>query len=1095
MKLTFTYIQLFMKIKFFLAALAAVMATTSLAETPLWLRYAKISPDGKEIAFCYKGDIYKVPAAGGHAVQLTTQSSYEMNPVWSADGRYLAFASDRKGNFDIYVMPSTGGAPTRLTTNSASELPWAFSHDGKYIYFSAAIQDPASSALFPSSRLTEVYKVPVGGGRITQVLGTPAEELYWDSKDKFMVYQDQKGMEDAWRKHHTSSVTRDIWKYDATTGKHTNLTNHAGEDRSPVLSADGNTVYILSERNGGSMNVYQFPVNQPSAIKAVTSFKTHPVRFLSIAGNGTLCYTYDGELYTQAPAGKPAKVKIDLFHDDTEDVLRTTMTRGATAAVASPDGKQVAFIARGEVFVTSVEYATTKRITTTPEAEEGLSWGSDNRTLYYATERNGNWQLVEATIERKEDPNFPNATTIKEEILLPSTTVERAVPDVSPDGKKLAFIENRNQLMVMDIKSRKVHQVTDGSTWYETNGGFYYAWSPDSKWFTLTYIANQRDPYTDVGIVSADGGEITNITGSGYFSEAPKWVMEGNAILFTSNRYGMRAHGSWGSQDDVLLAFVNQDAYDKYRMSKEDYELTKEAEKEAKKEADKKKAEEDKKNKKKDDKDKEADKKDEVKDIVVELDGIEDRVVRLTPNSSSIASAMVTNNGDNLYYLSKFESGYDLWKLDMRKHSTKLINKMNSGWANIQMGKDGKDMFVLGSTMNKLTVASDKLTPITYKAEVKMDLAAERKYMYNHVQHQVNKRFFRTDLNGCKWDMMCDAYRKFLPHINNNYDYANLLSELLGELNVSHSGGRYYPSGSSEATANMGLLFDWTYTGKGLKIDEVVEKGPFARSTSKVRPGMIVEKINGIEINDENDYTQLLNGLAGKKTLITIRDKGGNTFDEVILPITNGAMNNLLYKRWVKHNAHLVDSISGGRLGYVHIQSMNDESYREVYSQVMGKYYKKDGIVIDIRFNGGGRLHEDIEVLFSGKKYFTQVIRGREACDMPSRRWNKPSIMVQCEACYSNAHGTPWVYKHTGIGKLVGAPVPGTMSSVSWETLQDPSLIYGMPIIGYRLPDGSYLENTQLEPDIKVLNDPATVVKGVDDQLITATKELMKQIK
>ncbi len=1083
-----------MKKRFLLAALGVVVAVTALADTPLWLRYAKISPNGKEIAFCYKGDIYKVEASGGQAVQLTTKSSYEMNPVWSADGRYIAFASDRKGNFDVYVMPSAGGAPTQLTTNSASELPWAFSPDGKYIYFSAAIQDPASSALFPSSRLTEVYKVPVAGGRTTQVLGTPAEEITFNKNGKFFVYQDQKGMEDAWRKHHTSSVTRDVWLYDTTNGKHVNLTNHAGEDRSPVLSADGSTVYILSERDGGSFNVYSFPINAPQSIKALTSFKKNPVRFLSIADNGTLCYTYDGEIYTQAPSGKPTKVKVALFHDDSDDVLRTSMTRGATAAVASPDGKQVAFIARGEVFVTSVEYATTKRITTTPEAEAGLSWGSDNRTLYYATERSGNWQLVKATIERKEDPNFPNATTIKEEILLPSSTVERAAPDVSPDGKKLAFIEDRNRLMVMDIESGKVHQVTDGSTWYETNGGFDYSWSPDSKWFTLTYIANQRDPYTDVGIVSADGGKITNITGSGYFSESPKWVMEGNAILFTSNRYGMRAHGSWGSQDDVLLAFVNQDAYDKYRMSKEDYELVKEAEKEAKKEADKKKAEEEKNNKKKDDK-AAGEKKDEVKDIVVELDGIEDRVVRLTPNSSSIASAMVTNNGDNLYYLSKFESGYDLWKLDMRKHSTKLVNKMNSGWANIQMGKDGKEMFVLGSAMNKLTVASDKITPITYKAEVKMDLAAEREYMYNHVQHQVNKRFFRTDLNGCKWDMMCDTYRKFLPHINNNYDYANLLSELLGELNVSHSGSRYYPSNSSEATANMGLLFDWTYTGKGLKIDEVVEKGPFARSTSKVRPGMIVEKINGIEIDDENDYTQLLNGLAGKKTLVTLRDKGGNTFEEVILPITNGAMNNLLYKRWVKRNAHLVDSLSGGRLGYVHIQSMNDESYREVYSQVMGKYYKKDGIVIDIRFNGGGRLHEDIEVLFSGKKYFTQVIRGREACDMPSRRWNKPSIMVQCEACYSNAHGTPWVYKHTGIGKLVGAPVPGTMSSVSWETLQDSSLIYGMPIIGYRLPDGSYLENTQLEPDIKVLNDPAEVVKGIDTQLITATKELMKQIK
>ena len=217
-------------------------------------------------------------------------------------------------------------------------------------------------------------------------------------------------------------------------------------------------------------------------------------------------------------------------------------------------------------------------------------------------------------------------------------------------------------------------------------------------------------------------------------------------------------------------------------------------------------------------------------------------------------------------------------------------------------------------------------------------------------------------------------------------------------------------------------------------------------------------------------------------------------WEEVVMPVTNGQLNGLLYKRWVKQRAEDVEKWSGGRLGYVHIQSMGDGSFRTVYSDILGKYNNCDGIVIDTRFNGGGRLHEDIEILFSGQKYFTQVVRGREACDMPSRRWNKPSIMLQCEANYSNAHGTPWVYKHQKIGKLVGMPVPGTMTSVSWETLQDPSLVFGIPIVGYRLPDGSYLENTQLEPDVKVANNPETVVKGEDTQLKVAVDELLKEI-
>ena len=190
-----------------------------------------------------------------------------------------------------------------------------------------------------------------------------------------------------------------------------------------------------------------------------------------------------------------------------------------------------------------------------------------------------------------------------------------------------------------------------------------------------------------------------------------------------------------------------------------------------------------------------------------------------------------------------------------------------------------------------------------------------------------------------------------------------------------------------------------------------------------------------------------------------------------------------------------MDSVSGGRLGYVHLQSMNDASFRTIYSDMLGKYNLRDGCVIDTRWNGGGRLHEDVEILTSGKKYLTQMVRGTAMCDMPSRRYNKPTIMLQCEANYSNAHGTPWVYKHMGIGKLVGAPVPGTMTSVNWVTTQDPSLVFGIPVVGYLQEDGkTYLENTQLEPDIYILNSPEDIVRGIDTQLITATKELLRQI-
>ncbi len=1090
--------------QFLAAALIAISAGSTLqanasqAFTPLWLRDVQVSPDGSQVLFCYKGDIYKVSSKGGTAVQLTTQVSYECAPVWSADGQQIAFASDRYGNLDVFVMAADGGPATRLTYQSVAEEPQAFTPDGQWVVFDACIQDPAESVMFPTSSLPELYKVPAKGGRTLQVLGTPAEMISFAPDGKSFYYQDRKGYEDEWRKHHTSSITRDVWFYDAQSGQHTNVTAHAGEDRNPVVSADGKTLYFLSERNGGSMNVYSCEAKagdtKAGEPKAVTSFKTHPVRFLSMAKDGLLCFTYNGEIYTQKLGAEPQKLAISLTRDDEAAIANLSFTNEAHQPVVSKDGKQIAFVARGEVFVTSTEYATTRRISQTAGAEADVDFAPDGRTIVYASERNGNWQLYTASIVRKEDLNFANATLIKEESVFPElpalnlldskidfSQVERRSPKYSPDGKKIAFIEDRIKLKVVDLKTMKVTQVTDGSKWYDQDGGFDFEWSPDGKWFVLSYIANRRDPYTDQGIVSAEGGEIHPITQSGYMSESPRWVMDGKAILFQSERYGMRSHASWGSQDDVFLAFLTQDAYDRYRLSAEDYALLKELEKKNEKKDEKK---DDKKSKKKDDKKADAD---TVKAVKIEFEGLENRIVRLTPNSSRLGDAIVSKDGESLYYFAAFEGKPDLWKMDLRKHETKLLSKGGSG--SLQMDKDG-NLYSLGNSMMKIE-KGDKTTPITYNAQMKLDLAAEREYMLRHVAKQINKKIFRTDYNGCDWDLMVQNYARFLPHIANNYDFAELLSELLGELNVSHTGGRFRPEAKGDATAQLGLLYDLTEATEGIKITDILENGPFSKANSKVKVGDVITAINGQPVSKDTDLAQLLNLCKGKKTLVSLKGSAG-AWDEVVLPISRSEQSDLLYKRWTKSRAAEVERLSNGRLGYVHIEGMNDASFRDVYSDILGKYNLKEGIVIDTRHNGGGRLHEDIEILFSGHKYFTQVVRGREVCDMPSRRYNHPSIMLQAEGNYSNAHGTPWVYSHQKIGKLVGAPVPGTMSSVNWERLQDSSLIFGVPVIGYQLPDGSYLENTQLEPDVLILNRPETVVTGTDLQLETAVRELLK---
>ena len=1062
-------------------------------EPALWLRDVKISPDGSQIAFTYKGDIWTVPVSGGEAKRITTTSSYEDHPIWSPDSKKLAFSSDRNGNFDVFITDISGGEPLQLTFNSAGEIPESFTPDGANILFSASIQDPQSSALFPSARMTELYSIPVTGGNPVQIAGVPVQmPFFMPGQEEIVYFQDYKGMEDEWRKHHTSSVTRDIWKWDMKNGKFENVTNRPGEDRNPVISPDGKTLYYIKEEPGKTLNVYAQAATGNGNGEYLTTFSDHPVRFLSIADNGMLCYTYDGEIYTQKPGSQPKKISVSAKSDQFNPVEKLGL-RTLDEAVPSPDGKSIAFISRGDVFVTSADYSTTKQITNTPEAELQLSWSPDGNKLLYTSERDGHWNIYTAEKGRADDSNFANATLIKETALFPSSyNVERTYASYSPDGKHLAYIEDRNKLMVKDLTTGSVKQLLDGKTHPSRGGGYGYEWSDDGNWIVTEGILHKHDPYSDIFIVNTNNGELIALTETGYFDESPRFALDGEAVVFTSDRYGMRSHASWGSQQDVMMVFLTQDAYDKFRLSEEDYKQLKEVEKANKKdESDKKET---------DNKKKKSDKKDNgdtgKKIVNIDRKNIQDRLVRLTPASSNLNDAFISKDGETLFYVTNTNGQTGLWKVNLRDKKNEKISDIDGG-ARFSINPEGDQVLLVNAGSIKKMDNSGKLTPVKFEGTHALDRAKERAYMFDYVKRQEREMFYNKNMHGVDWENLTEHYRQFLPHITDNYEFAELLSEMLGELNVSHTGGRFSPSGNSNEsrTASLGVLFDVTNENPdGLVVLEILEGGPLDKSWSDIEVGDIITEINGASLAADNNRTLPFNDIAGKKTLVKYKKKNGQLSEEVVIPVSKGAENEMLYQRWVKQRAADVDKWSNGKLGYVHIRSMGDPSYRDIYADILGKYNEKDGIVIDIRWNGGGRLHEDIEVLFSGKEYFKQVIRGEEAASMPSRRWNKPSIMVQCEACYSNAHGTPWVYKHKGLGKLVGAPVAGTMTSVNWVRMQDPSMVFGIPVTGYQLPDGSYLENTQLEPDIYILNTPEEIVNGEDTQLKAAVEELLKEI-
>jgi C-terminal processing protease CtpA/Prc len=332
--------------------------------------------------------------------------------------------------------------------------------------------------------------------------------------------------------------------------------------------------------------------------------------------------------------------------------------------------------------------------------------------------------------------------------------------------------------------------------------------------------------------------------------------------------------------------------------------------------------------------------------------------------------------------------------------------------------------------------------------------------------------------------------------VGNHYEFAEMAGELLGELNGSHTGCRYRPKNpKGDQSARLGVFFDWGYQGAGMKIEEILPASPLLRLKRVPSPGTILESIDGTVIAATEDPWPLLNRKEGKTTLLGFFDpQSGDRWSETMKPIGGSALNDLLYDRWVQRNQERVDTDSKGRLGYVHVRGMDSASFREVFRDALGKHAKREALIVDTRFNGGGWLHDDLATFLSGEVYVTFQPRfGMTGWD-PMTKWTKPSAVLMSESNYSDAHAFPYVYKTLGIGPLIGMPVPGTMTAVWWEPLHDGQLVFGIPQVGAKDKNGNYLENQQLEPDVRQENPAEHLVQNRDDQLAKAIEVLLARL-
>ena len=1061
---------------------ATLLISSGLAEENSdWFRHSAISPDGKTILFSCKGDIYSVAAEGGKATPLTIHNAWEGHPVWSRDGKQIAFASDRHGNLDVFVMPSGGGKATRLTQHSANDIPSDFSSAGDTVLFKSARTDTAEASLFPTTRLAELYEIKTEGGTPRMITTIPASEARYSEDGKQIVYRDEKAYEIEFRKHDVSAFARDIWLMDIESGEHNQLTDFEGGDHNAVFHGD--SIYYLSENGNNNFNVWSMDSKGDNA-KQISKFETHPVRHLSVSNDGLLSFTQHGRLFTLDPGQEPQPLEI-TFHTDTQtsDYEIKNVSSISEFAV-SPNGKEIAIVSRGEIFVTSRDFKTTVQITNTATQERSVSFHKDGRTLLYAGERNGKWNLYESSLADEREKYFFSSTKIESKEIHSAKT-ESFQPVYSPDGEKIAFLAGRDEIQVLNRKTGDTNVALGKEHNYSySDGDITFDWSADSKWLIADYSPRGRLFIPNIGIVPADGSaQPVDISHSGYTDGTPVWCRAGDVVIWASARYGQRDHGSWGREFDVMAAFLDQDAYDKFSMSKEEYELAQELKKENKKD------------------DEEIDEKDDsdesTKAIEIQWEGLDDRTIRLTRNSANITQMYLMKDASKLYYIKADANGSELWERDFREDGTKMVKKF-SAESSFEFAADEKTVFFLsGGSLSQASIDSlDKAKPIAFNAVMNLKPKAERAYMFEHGWRQIKDKFYKPDFHGIDWDAMKDAYQAKLPSIDNNRDLANLMAELTGELNASHIGVTYRPGPAkgSDQTASLGVIFDMSDTSGPLKIVEILDKSPLKKAKSSIAAGMKLAAVDGVKLDGTINFASLLNHKAGKRVRLAIEREDGTQFDEVMIPISTGAESQLMYERWVKNRRQLVEELSEGRLGYVHVRGMNDPSFRVVYSEILGRNFDKEAIVVDTRWNGGGWLHNDLAKLLSGKEYVTMHVRGRKYHGDSLDQWNKPSILVMGEGNYSDAHAFPFTYDALDIGEMVGMPVPGTMTAVWWEMSLSGDMRVGVPQVGMKNSQGEYLENNQTEPDHLVKNDPQSTAAGQDKQIEKAVDVMLESL-
>lgn len=1055
------------------------LLTPSLAQPgSALLRYPSINNNGTLISFSYQGDIWTVPVNGGKATRLTVHEAYESNPVFSPDGKEIAFSGARYGNNDIFIIPTEGGLPRRLTYHSNGDNISSWTNSGTILF-------STSREFQQIERPLEVYTIASSGGTESRLLDAVGFDPIQSPDGRFIAFT-RGDLNPIFREDYRGPSNRDIWLFDTKGKTYSKISSFDANDILPRWG-DNRTLYFLSTQPGRN-NLYKLAIDEngkaTGAAEQLTDYRDHSIRYYSISGDGRNIVLERGkDVYVMNSDSKSAqRLEISIGADVRFDpVLNKTVSTDASEYEVSPNGKLLVMALRGEVYV---KEANKDKILTTNVSENAfrdmeITWANDSVALFTSDREDGNFEIYRVKSSDKFQPNI--VKSLKHEVIrITKTEQDETSVAVSPDGKRIAYVRGRGALVVSDLaadgKLSNERVLVQG--WASPSG---IAWSPDSKW--LAYSLEDLYFNEEVFIQAADNSQKpVNVSMHPRNDSQPYWSADGSKLGFISARNNR--------SNDVWFVWLKKEDWEK---SKQDWEEFSEEKEEKAGEKDKKESKN--------------------KVVKIDFDNIHERVVQVTSFPGDESNLTISKDGETFFYtaVSSTAKGRDLYSIKWNGKDLKELTKGGLNPTAVSIDREGKFLYYLktGGALSRLDIKGDKTESLPYAVKQRIDYTAERNQVFEEAWRTIRDGFYDPDFHGKDWNALRTKYKELCVIASTNEDFRDMFNYMLGELNSSHMALTTPQQAETQRDATGMLGAELVPVKNGMKVIRIIPNSPVDKAASKLFVNDVITAVDGKATEATDNFYNLLNTKVDERLLLTVSGTDGKSREVVVRP-TN-SVRQLLYEEWVLDRKKLVDKFSNGRIGYIHIQAMSMPSFEVFERELQAAGYGKDALVVDVRYNGGGSTTDYLMAVLNYKQHAYTIPRGasedlerdklkfREYYPVGERliyaAWMKPSIALCNEGSYSNAEIFSHAYKSLGIGKLVGIPTNGSVISTGGRPLMDGSFVR-LPFRGwYTKATDKNQELGPAVPDIIVNNSVDWSAKGTDDQLKVAVEELLKQLK